>query len=312
MRLNPSQVLVYLGRWLLTTALLLTLGGALAQAPRPVPELTGHVIDQTATLQPYELAQLEEKLKALEAEKGAQLVILMVDSTLPEDDASYANRVGNSWKIGRRGVGDGVLLLVAKNDKKIRIEVAKTLEGAIPDVIAGRIIREQIAPKFRANDYAAGLLAGTDSLVARIRGEALPPVTPAEAGKPVGGQDVGGFDWTGLLVFAVFFVPIGGAIARGIFGRKLGSLLTGGVVAGLIYFATISLLLAALGGFAALLVTLLSGGGSSMGRRRGGSGPGAWGSGGSGGFGGLGGGSGGGFSSGGGGDFGGGGASGSW
>lgn len=280
-----------------------------AQGVLPVPELTGHVIDQTATLNPYEMSQLEDKLKELEVQKGSQVVILMVDSTLPEDDASYANRVANTWKIGRRAVGDGVLLVVAKNDRKIRIEVAKTLEGAIPDVLAGRIIRDQMAPKFRLNDYAGGLNVAVDSLGARIRGEALPEPTSGRGGDLL---EEAGLDLTSLLVFAVFFVPIGGAIARGIFGRKFGSLLTGGVVGGLIYLATISLLFAVLGGFVALIVTLLSGVGSSVAGRRGGfRGGGGFGGGGFGG--GFGGGSGGGgFSSGGGGDFGGGGASGSW
>lgn len=282
---------------------------ALGQGVLPVPALTGHVIDQTATLNPFELSQLEDKLKELETQKGSQVVILMVDTTLPEDDASYANRVANVWKIGRRAVGDGVLVVVAKNDRKIRIEVAKTLEGAIPDVTAGRIIKEQIAPKFRMNDYVGGLNAAVDSLGTRIRGEALP-----EPGTDKGGSlmEAAGLDLTSLLVFAVFFVPIGGAIARGIFGRKFGSFLTGGVVGGLIYMATISVLFAVLGGFVALMVTLLSGIGSSFAGRRGGF-PGGGGFGGGFGGGGFGGGSGGGgFSSGGGGDFGGGGASGSW
>lgn len=304
---HPRQ---WLGRLFFVFFIGLLAQWSVAQGLRAVPELTGHVIDQTATLNAYELSQLEEKLKALEAEKGSQLVVLMVDSTLPEDDASYANRVANVWKIGRRNVGDGVLLLVAKNDRKVRIEVAKTLEGAIPDVIAGRIIKEQIAPKFRLNDYAGGLQAAVDSLSTRIRGEALPEVGAGPAG---GGDGAGQFDWVSLLVFAVFFIPIGGAIAKGIFGRKLGSLLTGGVTGFLIYGATISLLFAGLGGVAALLMTLLSGVGSSTGRRGGFPGGGGFGGGWGGGFGGGGSrGGGGGFSSGGGGDFGGGGASGSW
>lgn len=295
-------------RWLGQVMVLWVLGIsghlALAQGLVPVPELTAHVIDQTATLSALELSQLENQLKDLEAQKGSQVVVLMVDSTLPEDDASYANRVANSWKLGRRGVGDGVLLLVAKNDKKIRIEVAKTLEGAIPDVLAGRIIKEQMAPKFRRNDYAGGLQSAVDSLSARIKGEMLPE--PGQDKKDQA-QGFAGANWLDLMVFAVFFVPIGGAIARSIFGRKFGSLITGGATAILIYFLTISFLLAALAGVAALVMTLLSGVGGGGGRSGGFPSGGGFG----GGFGGHSGGSGG-FSSGGGGDFGGGGASGSW
>ena len=114
--------------------------GAWAQPVQPVPALTARVIDQTGTLDASQRAALEAKLAALEKAKGSQVVVLMVPTTAPEDIASYANRVGNAWKIGRRDVGDGVLLLVAKNDRKMRIEVAKTLEGAIPDVLAARII----------------------------------------------------------------------------------------------------------------------------------------------------------------------------
>src|SRR3954464_7571261 len=114
--------------WLLAL-LLFTFGAAWAQGLQPIPPLTAHVIDQSATLDAIQLKGLEDKLMAFEQSSGTQIAILMVPSTLPEDDASFANRVGNAWKIGRKGIGDGVLIVVAKNDRKIRIEVAKTLEG---------------------------------------------------------------------------------------------------------------------------------------------------------------------------------------
>src|SRR4051812_35918251 len=140
--------------------------GAAAQGVLPVPELTARVIDQTDTLDAIQRKGLEEKLAALEQQKGTQIVVLMVPTTQPEGIASYANRVGNSWKIGRKQVGDGILVIVAKNDRAVRIEVAKTLEGAVPDLAASRIIEEAITPRFRAGDFAGGLQAGIDQLIA--------------------------------------------------------------------------------------------------------------------------------------------------
>src|SRR5687768_16729025 len=133
--------------------------GAWAQDLLPVPTLTARVIDQTQTLAEPERADLEAKLAAFEQRKGSQMVVLMVPTTQPEDIASYANRVGNAWKIGRKDVGDGILVIVAKNDRKMRIEVAKTLEGAVPDLAAIRIIDEEMKPRFRNNDFAGGLNA---------------------------------------------------------------------------------------------------------------------------------------------------------
>lgn len=279
-----------------------------AQEVQAVPVLTGHVVDTTGTLSAAQKAALEEKLTALETAKGSQVVVLLVPTVQPEDIASYANRVGNDWKIGRKDVGDGVLLVVAKEDRKVRIEVAKTLEGAIPDLAAKRIISEAITPKFKTGDYAGGLSAGVDQLTARIKGEALPEVAAASNANVLGSL-LSGFDWVDIAIFLFFAVPIGGAVAKSMFGKKLGSLITGGGVGFLAFLATTSLLIAGLAGVAALLFALFSSGMATTGRR---------GRGGNGGFGGgFGGGGGGfsgdgGFSSGGGGDFGGGGASGDW
>src|SRR3954464_2024746 len=123
---------------------------AFAQGVLPVPPLSAHVTDQTGTLDAIQLKGLEDKLTALEQSKGAQVAVLLVPTTHPEDDASYANRVANAWKIGRKGLGDGVLVVVAKDDHKVRIEVAKSLEGAIPDLAAKQIIDEAMLPKFRS------------------------------------------------------------------------------------------------------------------------------------------------------------------
>jgi uncharacterized protein len=288
--------------------LFLAPGLAWSQDLRPVPELRARVIDQTGTLSASQSSEIESTLAALEAAKGSQLVLLIVSSTAPEDIASYANRVANVWKIGRRDVGDGVLLIVAKDDRRVRIEVSKALEGAIPDLAAKRVIDEAITPAFRQGDFAGGLATGVGRLAGLIQGEALPapPTGSRSGGEPDGGADV-----LGLLVFAMFALPIASAIARSVFGRKLGALLTGGGAAALAYWMTASLVLALLAGVAGLVFALISAAKGLVGsaiRRGGGSFPstGGW-SGGGGGFG-----SSGGFGSGGGGDFGGGGASGNW
>jgi uncharacterized protein len=282
---------------------------AAAQGVLPVPELTARVIDQTGTLDAIQRKGLDDKLAAFEQSKGTQVVMLLVPTTLPEDIASYANRVGNAWKIGRKEVGDGILVIVAKDDRKVRIEVAKTLEGAVPDLAARQIIDEAVTPRFRQNDFAGGLNAAADQLIARVSGEALPaPRQPAS--RAAGGS--GGFDWFDLAIFLFFAVPIAGAMLRGILGRKLGSLVTGGGVGAIAMLITSSLAVAGVAGVVALLFTMLSGGGSALGGRRGHGPvifPGGFGGGGGGGWGG---GGGGGFGSGGGGDFGGGGASGDW
>lgn len=290
------------------TLLLLWLWGAAlglrAQDLQPVPALSARVVDQTGTLDAAQRQALEQRLAALEQAKGSQLVILIVPSTAPEDIASYANRVGNSWKIGRREVGDGVLLVVALNDRKLRIEVAKTLEGAIPDLAAKQIIERAITPRFRQGDYAGGLNAGVDQLAARIQGEPLPPMEAPPERRPAAG-----FELTDLAIFLFVAVPVMAGVARRLLGRKRGALLTGGGVGLLAWWITASLLIAGAAGLVALLVSLLSAVLPSPRRQGWGGHHGGWGAG-HGGWGG--GGGGGGFSSGGGGDFGGGGASGDW
>ncbi len=299
----------------LLVALLLqtSAAGVWAQDVQPIPALTSHVVDTTGLLDASQQAALEAKLDALEKAKGSQVVVLIVPTLQPEDISSYANRVGNAWKIGRKNVGDGVLFVVAFKDRQMRIEVAKTLEGAIPDLAAKQIITNAVTPRFKAGDYAGGISAGVDQLSARIKGEALPEVGAAGTTGGSGGSGLpGGFEWMDLAIFLFFAVPIGGAMAKSIFGQKLGSLITGGAVGTLAFVFTASLIIASLAGVVALLFALFSGlsGGSSG--RSGGLGRGGFGGGGFGGGGFSGGGGGGGFSSGGGGDFGGGGASGSW
>lgn len=298
-------------RWLASLALALLVGpwsASSAQDLRPVPVLSASVIDQTGTLTRAQVSALEAKLAAFEREAGSQLVVLIVATTQPEDIAAYAQRVGESWKIGRREVGDGLIVLVAKDDRKVRIEVAKALEGAVPDLAARQIIDRALTPAFRAGDFAGGLNAAVDQLAARIRGEALP--APGSVSK----APQSGAQWQDFAMFFLLAVPIAGAVLTGVLGRKLGTLATSVGAGGLAWAVSASLLI---GGAAALVALVLVGVlGLGAARRRGldtgghGVPPIIWGGGGSGG--GWGGGGGGGFSSGGGGDFGGGGASGDW
>ncbi|MGE8397200.1 MAG: TPM domain-containing protein [Comamonas sp.] len=283
-------------------AILLPWPSAMAQQLQPVPALTARLIDQTATLSAEQSTTIESRLRAIEEKSGSQVVVLMVPTTQPEDIAPYAHRVASDWKIGRKDVGDGLLIVIAKDDRRMRIEVARALEGAVPDLAASRIIEQQMSPHFRQNDYAGGILAALDQVAARIAGEQLPaPTTTNRAGSD-------GLDLEGLAIFLFFGVMVVGPILRRIFGNKLGSVIVGGGAGFLAFLLTTSFLLAIVAAVIALLVTLLangSGGGHSGGGPFiGGGGFGGGRSGG--GFGG------GGFSSGGGGSFGGGGASGSW
>ena len=297
--------------WL--TALLTGLalaGPALAQDVQPVPTLSGRVVDQIGLLQPAQREQIEARLAAFEAQAGPQIVLLLVASTQPEDIAAYAQRVADSWKIGRREVGDGVLVVVARDDRRVRIEVAKALEGAVPDLAARQIISGQISPGFKQGDYAGGLNAGVDALIARVQGEHLP------APEPRSGRVKPDADWEELAMFFFIGVPVVGGLLTAMLGRKLGSALTAGGVGAAAWWLSTSLLMAAGAGLVALVLVGLLGVGASgrRGGRGGGSGgpPIIWGGAGGGGLGGGFGGGGGGFSSGGGGDFGGGGASGDW
>ena len=274
---------------------------ALAQGLLPVPALTARVIDQTGTLDASQRAALEARLAAFEQRKGSQIVVLMVPTTAPEDIASYTQRVGDSWKIGRKEVGDGMLVVVAKDDRKMRIATAKALEGAVPDLAASRIIDEEMKPRFRNGDFAGGLNAAVGRLVGLVDGEPLPE--PSRSSSNDSSPGSGGFDWEKLAIFLFVGVFVAAPIVRAAVGQKLGSVLMGGGIGVIAFFITTSVVIAAIAGLVALVASFLSGAG-----RPGVGGVGGWGGGSSGG----GSGSGGGFSSGGGGNFGGGGASGDW
>jgi uncharacterized protein len=276
-----------------------------ALADVAVPPLTGRVVDKTATLSGSDIASLDQTLRDFEARKGSQVAVLIVPTTQPETIEQYSLRVAEAWKIGRKKIDDGAILVVAKDDHKLRIEVGYGLEGALTDVTAKRIIDEVITPKFRNSDFGGGISDGVNRMLRVIDGEPL----PAPAWRPQQNNGLlGNID--PLNPFLIVAVIVVGGIFRGIFGRLFGSLATGGLVAALFWFVAASLALSAITGFIAFLVTMFADAmTSSGGTGRGG----GWVS--SGGGGGFSGGSsssdGGGFS-GGGGSFGGGGASGSW
>jgi len=280
--------------------LLLLLGAALASADVAVPLLTARVTDLTGTLSGGAVARIEAKLAAFEAKKGSQIAVLIVPSTQPEEIEQYGIRVAEAWKLGRKGVDDGAILIVAKNDRRVRIEVGYGLEGALPDAIASRIIAETVTPHFKLGDYDGGVEAGVNQMISVVDGEPLPePDRKWEHTPRV----------THLLPVLLVVVIVAGGVLRSMFGRVFGSAATGGL-AGLIAWLFSHLLpIGVAAGLVAFLFAMLTGG-----SRGGWSGGGGWGrglGGGLGGMGGFGGGGGGGFSGGGGG-FGGGGASGSW
>lgn len=298
-------------RCLLALGLCWVVAFASAQGLVPVPALSARVIDQTATLDAASLNALEAKLAAFEQSNGSQVVVLMVPTTAPEDIADFTQRVGDAWKIGRADVGDGALFVIAKDDRRLRIATTKTLEGAIPDLMARRILDGAVTPAFRRGDYAGGINAGVDQMLARIRGEELPLPNASAAQRAASSSD---FEWMDALIFLVFAVPMLSGLLRGMFGNKLGTVLTG-VGAGALAWVLTAVVWVAIGAcllgmLAALFMQFLPAApvsGSGRGGRGGG-----WGSGGFGGGGFGGGRGGGGFSSGGGGNFGGGGASGGW
>jgi uncharacterized protein len=273
-----------------------------ALADVAVPPLTGRVVDRTATLSSGDVASLDRTLKDFETKKGSQVAVLIVRTTQPETIEQYSIRVAEAWKIGRKKIDDGAILVVAKDDRKLRIEVGYGLEGALTDATAKRIIDEVITPKFRSGDFAGGISDGVNRILRVIDGEALP--APAQPRQNTGFlSDIDPFN-----PFLIVAAIVAGGILRRIFGRLFGSLATGALVAGLLWFIAASLALSAIGGIIAFVVTMLSDAmTSSGGAGRGG----GWISGGGGGYsGGSSSSDSGGFS--GGGDFGGGGASGSW
>jgi len=298
-----------LRRALALAFLLLACSPAWAQQAAAIPALTSPVVDVTGTLSAEQKQQLEQQALALQQRKGSQLQVLVVASTQPETIEQYTQRVFDQWKLGRKGVDDAVILVVAKDDRRVRIQPGYGLEGAIPDAIANRVIQEYLAPKFRAGDFGGGIADATAQLVKLIDGEPLPaPVSDNRT------RDAdGGGDW----LFALFAAFIAATFVRGVLGKapkRLRSLVTGGAAGGVAWLLSSIIPLAGVAGFFGLIYGLMSvsaGRYASHGGWGGFGGGGGWGGGGFGGGGGGFGGGGGGWS-GGGGMSGGGGASGSW
>lgn len=258
-----------------------------------VPPLQALVTDLTATLTPEQRAGLESRLRAFDERKGSQLAVLIVPTTQPEAIEPYAIRVLEQWKLGRRSVDDGVLLLVAKNDRSVRIEVGYGLEGVLSDAITKRIINELIVPRFKQGDFFGGIDASVDQMIKLIDGEALPA--------PAGRAGDASFDLGGMAPVLLMIVVVGGGVLRAVLGRLPGAAVTAGILGLIIWFLSGVILIALAGAVIGFVVTLLGGGsllrGMGGGHRGGGFGGGV---------------GGGGFRGGGGGGFGGGGSSGRW
>jgi len=291
---------------------------AWCQEVQAIPPLSGRVVDSAGLLTADAKLRLEQQLATLEQETGAQVVVLAVATTAPEDIAAYAQRVGEAWKLGRRTEGDGLLIVVASQDRRVRIEVAKALEGAVPDLAAKRIISESVGPAFKRGEYAQGLSAAIDRIGERVRAEKLG--TPGSGDSATPAPDDSGDAWLEWLLPALIALPVLARVLTGIFGRKFGALLAGAGGGSIGWLLTQSLAVAAVAGAAAFFVALVIGVGGALKRVARGARqgpvvwgpPGGWGGGGGGDGGSWSSGGGGGFSSGGGGDFGGGGASGDW
>lgn len=263
-----------------------------ATAQVAVPPLVGHVTDQTQTLTSQQLATLEQTLSAFEAQKGSQLAVLIIPTTAPEEIEQFALRVAEQWKLGRKKIDDGAIVVVAKNDRALRIEVGYGLEGALSDITSKRIINETITPRFKQGDYFGGIEAGVGRIIRVINGEPLPAPNNRAAD--------GNADLRQVLPFLLIVALVVGGVLRSVFGKVTGALMTGAAVSLVAWFLIGTLFLSVLAGVAAMFFTAL--GGTRM----------LYGMGGLGGGGGGGGRGGGGGFSGGGGGFGGGGASGRW
>ena len=223
-----------------------------AQTQQPVPKITSRVIDLTGTLTAEQQATLEDKLAAFEARKGAQIAVLVVATTGPEDIVNYSYRVAHAWKLGRPKIDDGALLIVAKNDRELRIEVGRALEGALTDLTAHRIISDTIVPLFRQGDFYGGINAGLDQIIRIVDGEPLPP-------PDLRWQGAAEKNISHLVPFLFVAVLFGSALLRSMFGRGTGALIAGVVSGALVYFAGQSIFVALVAGVLAFLFALISG-----------------------------------------------------
>jgi uncharacterized protein len=239
-------------RWLAALAVAACAAGlvAPAQAEVPVPALKARVTDLTGTLSAGQVGALEQRLAAFEAKKGSQIAVLMLPTTQPESIEQYSLRVAEAWKIGRKGTDDGLVLVVAKDDRRLRIEVGYGLEGAIPDAMAKRVISEAITPKFKAGDFYGGVSAGVEQLIRLVDGEKLPP--PSGSGSGRGGMDP--FDY---IVPGIVFVLVVGSLFKMLLGRLPGAVASG-IATGLLGGFLFSTLVGGIAAFAAFVLTLIN------------------------------------------------------
>jgi uncharacterized protein len=264
--------------------------------PIPVPKLTARVVDLTGTLTAPERDAIDAKLRDFETAKGSQVAILLVPSIGPETIEEFAGRVTDEWKLGRKGVDDGVLFVIAKQERKLRIQTGRGVQGTLTDALSKRIVADLVGPRFRSGDFAGGIEAGADAIMKAIEGEALPLPSPKAKGKVDTLSSYSNF-----FILGLFLVPVVGMFLRGILGRFLGASLTSGVTGVAAWLILGSLGIGVVAALIAFVITLFTGSGIARGITRGGWGGGyVPGGGGGGGF------------SGGGGGFDGGGASGGW
>jgi uncharacterized protein len=230
--------------------LALLLGALAVRAEVAVPPLTARVTDLTGTLSGEAVTRIETKLANFEAKKGSQIAVLIVPSTEPEEIEQFGIRVGEAWKLGRKGVDDGAILIVAKNDRRVRVEVGQGLEGALPDAIANRIITETITPHFKLGDYDGGVEAGVDRMISIVNGEPLPePDRRWEHSSGLGH----------LLPLLLVVVFVASGVLRAIFGRLFGSIATGGLAGGLAWALSHLLPIGLGAGIVAFLFAILAG-----------------------------------------------------
>jgi uncharacterized protein len=301
-----------LGRLLCGVAAIAFAASAFAATPTdpiPVPKLTARVIDQTGSLTAAERDSLEAKLRAFEQARGSQIAVLLVPSIGPEAIEEFAGRVTDEWKLGRKGVDDGVLFVVAKQERKMRIHTGRGTQGTLTDALSKRIVADLVAPRFRTGDFAGGIDAGVDAIIKAIEGESLPLPEVKKSSRKVDTMS----SFSNYLILGLFLIPVVGVVTRNMFGRGVGAVASSGIAGAAAWFIAGSILFGMVAALIAFLFTLFSGGGGGGGGgvTRGGGWGGGWVPGG-GGWSSGGGSSGGGGFSGGGGGFDGGGASGSW
>ncbi|KWH45127.1 TPM domain-containing protein [Burkholderia stagnalis] len=243
---------------LAVVAIFFALGGTVVRADVPVPPLVARVTDETGTLTGEQKAALEQTLKAFETRKGTQISVLIVPTVEPETIEQFSMRVVEQWKLGRKNVDDGVLLIVAKNDHALRIEVGYGLEGVLTDATSNRIISEVIVPRFRSGDFYGGISAGTDSIMRVVSGEPLPQPQKRQRES----------DGAGRLLPVLFLLTVmAGGLLRSVLGRLPGACVTGGIIGVIAWILSGAIFIAAAAGLMALIFTLLGSGMGAVGGR---------------------------------------------